>query len=301
MRLAESAVEFRPDTHQYWLGDRRLRGYTSTIGKWMYPDTYADVPQAVLDRAAERGTLIHGLIDLVDSLGSACDTREVREYVRLREERGLVPLRHEYIVSDGKDFASAVDIVFADGSIADVKTTSKLHLPEVTLQLSVYAYWLERQNRGVRVPAAYCVWLPRERYGECEMVEVPRISARVVGGMIRAYLAGESNARWLAAVTPRTPAPFRRFARRYSVLQGRLAELRRQEAQVKQRLLEAFAAMGCKAYRDDRISITRVLPHESVSVDAEKLRTAYPEVYRDCARRSLTRESIRITLRDGKN
>lgn len=59
MKLIKSQVVFNPDEHTYMLGDKELSGITSVISRQLFPDKYRDVPEYVLRKAAERGTMIH--------------------------------------------------------------------------------------------------------------------------------------------------------------------------------------------------------------------------------------------------
>jgi len=56
--LKKSAVVFDPTAHTYTLGDKRLGGVTAIV-KWLFPDTYKDIPAHILNAAAEHGSLVH--------------------------------------------------------------------------------------------------------------------------------------------------------------------------------------------------------------------------------------------------
>ena len=70
--LVESRVVFDNEHHTYTLDGRELSGVTPIV-KWLFPDTYKGIPQSVLDRAAEYGTLIHSKCELADSMGIVDD------------------------------------------------------------------------------------------------------------------------------------------------------------------------------------------------------------------------------------
>ena len=52
-------VTFIEESHQYFLGEKELKGVTGTLIKKAFPDTYKNIPESVLMKAAERGALIH--------------------------------------------------------------------------------------------------------------------------------------------------------------------------------------------------------------------------------------------------
>ena len=146
--LKDSGVVFKEDTHQYFLGDKELLGITSTLVHRAYPDTYKDVPEDVLMKAAERGTNVHQTIQFCEENKIEGSTPEYISYKAMKEANGLTYVTNEYIVTDGERYASAIDLVFVDGEgkivIGDIKTTYIPHYDNVALQLSVYKRFFEK-------------------------------------------------------------------------------------------------------------------------------------------------------------
>jgi hypothetical protein len=56
-------IEFREDTHEYFLDGRKLISVTQLMRKHGLAPSYDAVPSAVLKAKAERGTLIHKEIE----------------------------------------------------------------------------------------------------------------------------------------------------------------------------------------------------------------------------------------------
>lgn len=50
-------VTFIEESHQYFIGKKELKGVTGTLIKKAFPDTYKNIPESVLMKAAERGGL----------------------------------------------------------------------------------------------------------------------------------------------------------------------------------------------------------------------------------------------------
>ena len=197
IELKKSPVIFDEGAHTYTLDGVRLSGVTAIV-KWMFPDTYKDIPQSVLEKAAEHGSLIHKKCEQYDNCGFGDDLPEVKEYVRLKKENGLTTAENEYLVDDGKNIASSIDVVFDEDEkgcypLADIKTTSKIHKNNVSLQLSIYAYLFEKCNKGKKAGRLFVVWLPKEQYGKAELMELNRISATDCKKIVKAYLAKEDS------------------------------------------------------------------------------------------------------------
>ena len=92
----------------------------------------------------------------------------------MKKENNLTPLVNEYLVSDAMSYASSIDIIFDDLTLADIKTTSRLDMEYLSWQLSIYAHLFEMQNPGLKVPRLLAIWLPKPRYGRSMLVDVQR-------------------------------------------------------------------------------------------------------------------------------
>lgn len=163
MKLIKSQVIFNPDEHTYMLGDKELSGITSVISRQLFPDKYRDVPEDVLRKAAERGTMIHSICELVDDMGITHDSDEAQGYKELKDDWGLRYECSEYLVSDNERYASCIDKVYreneTDFTLGDIKTTYVLDKESVRWQLSIYAYFFELQNPGCNAVRLIGIWL----------------------------------------------------------------------------------------------------------------------------------------------
>ena len=92
--LNESKVTFIEESHQYFLGDKELKGVTGTLIKKAFPDTYKNIPEYVLMKAAERGGLIHNTFETFCSIFDA----DINKYPNPTEELRAF---HSMLVSFG--------------------------------------------------------------------------------------------------------------------------------------------------------------------------------------------------------
>lgn len=191
MKLKESSVVFNQEEHTYLLNGNLLSGVTSLLNRQLFQKKYDTIDEAILRKAAERGSLIHETIELVDSLGVASDMAEVQAYLDIKAKNNLTTHCNEYLVSDNEHIASSIDIVFDDCSLADIKTTSKLDKEYVSWQLSIYAYLFELQNPTLKANKLFAIWLPRPQYGKPALVEVERISSDIIQLLIECDKRGE--------------------------------------------------------------------------------------------------------------
>lgn len=198
--LNKSQVRFDQDEHRYYLGVQELKGITGTLIRMAFPDTYKDIPDYILKNAADRGSIIHEQLELFNTIFNADQsawqgewTNELSNYSRIKQEQKLEHIAAEYLVTDGKNFASSIDAVFTDGNgdivLADYKTTSQLHYDNVSLQLSIYAKFFEAMNPELKVKHIACIWLHGT---ESKYAELPRVSDEKIDELIKAYLENDS-------------------------------------------------------------------------------------------------------------
>ena len=166
-----------------------LRGITGTLIHRLFPDKYKDIPQSVLEKAAARGSKVHEEIELAETIGVTPSTEEGRNYLSLKEAYGLRFLESEYTVSDLDNYATNIDGIYEVEDnvvdIADYKTTSRFDKESVSWQLSICAYFLEKNNPHVKVRKLFGIWL---RGDIAQLIEVERKSDDDVQALIEADL-----------------------------------------------------------------------------------------------------------------
>ena len=166
MKLAKSNIIFDAVSHTYTLGDKILHGITGVIKDKLFPNEYDNVPESVLNRAAERGSRIHKVLEMFDLYNITTEhCTELNNYIKAVSEYPFLAnhVTSEYLVTDGEQYASAIDKVYSDGKggviLADIKTTYKLNKDYVSWQLSVYKYFFGLLNPNIKVSGLYVIWL----------------------------------------------------------------------------------------------------------------------------------------------
>jgi len=306
MDLPESPVVFEPEHHTYNLNGKMLSGVTAIV-KWLFPDTYAGIPESVLMNAADYGTLIHSKCELADSMGIA-DEPIIKDYQRIIKDAGLQVAMSEYLVSDEKDIASSIDKVFVDDSLGDIKTTSKVHEVNVTVQLSIYAYLYELQT-GRSVNKLYLIWLPKPQYGTAMVKELSRIPADVCKYIIEVYVAGGDPLSCITAlshyITPTTvhkrfngeiPDAMAKVVDELMMVKQQLDELGEREKELKKQVLEAMQSVGEDTWSNDLIQFTRKAAYERESIDTKALKANEPNIYESYKKVTKVAESMTYKL-----
>lgn len=280
MELVNSTVIFDPEAHTYHTPEGvELQGITGMLHRQLFPDEYRDVPQHILDRAAQRGHAVHQLCELADDLGITPEEPDGLAYVRLREEMGLVYRASEYLVSDNRRFASAIDKVYEEGddafTLADVKTTYRLNEDYVRWQLSVYAYLFELQNPGARVVRLLALWV---RDGRASAFPMERIPSDIVTALLEAEAEGRQFVNPLSM--PST------FPEKYRQMEQSIAEIDRQARYWTERkkelmdgIMREMVSAGAYSWEGERIRLTRKKDGIRRSFDQKRLEKDHPDIY----------------------
>lgn len=281
IKLAKCDVDFNQEAHTYNLNGKQLSGVTGII-KWMFPETYSYVPMDVLQKAAERGSFIHENIEIADGLGVTTDKcQEAQEYVKLRDEWGLKALANEYLVTDGENIASSIDIVFDDLTLADIKCTSKIHDDNVRLQLSIYAYLFEKMNKRKKAKRLVVIWLPKEQYGKPCIKELERIPSKDVKKIIDAYIKGESNEpfRELFQPTKEIQVVSKDLVLQIDLIERQVKQLQEKQKSLRETLRAAMELNGVTKWETDKFKVSLGADYISKKFDTTKFKEENPALY----------------------
>ena len=150
-------LEFDDETHRYIVNGI----ITPSVSKLLSLkfDDYPNVPKAVLQAAADRGTEIHKAIEVYEKTGKESDLQEFRNYLFLKKHFKIENVENELPVAYFEDglpvFAGTIDQVCRiDGvpAINDFKRVSAPNKEKIAYQVNLYrlAY---NQTFGVEVKA----------------------------------------------------------------------------------------------------------------------------------------------------
>lgn len=288
-------VSFDSENHVYTLPNGKvLSGITCVLNKFISPDKYDSVPSEVLERAKERGTAIHTDIACwIDGFGEA-DTPEVEAFAEWAKGKELYS---ECLVSDGVDFASAIDVVqVIEGNIVrlyDIKTTSVVDEEYCRWQLSIYAYFMSLAGFNVEGSSVL-----HFKDGKLKELPILFVSIDRVKAMLQAYAGGED---WQNPYVG-TELP-EEIANNIFVLDQTITGLKEQlkyaEGQLdefKSRLFELMKENDLTAIKTDKVAISIKKAYQRVSIDSKKLKDLYPDVAKECEKVTEIAESLTIKI-----
>ena len=330
MKLIQSSVIYNREAHTYTLDGVRLSGVTSLIKYQLQPDSYNGIPDSVLAKAAEKGSLVHDLCEEFDNFGIIQTEEDVQRYEKQLTEQGLpyseifekcAMLRNaiqmvevysaltkehqyllsEYVVTDGKDFASPIDKVFFVDEhtvdIADIKTISSLDdaaIEKVQWQTSIYAEWLESMNPDVKVRNLYVIWLPDRKYWTKSKQPCIKSLERIPSEEVKRLLACEvsdekyrdnsvrrSERDGYTAVVKADDGVPAEISALKGYVTSTLSLFKKADAEKKEmveKVKEAMAAFNIKSWSTDEFSFVQSADSTTRTLDIEALKADHPEI-----------------------
>lgn len=293
IQLIDSQVAFNQEEHMYSLNGMTLKGITGMIKSQLFPDMYKDIPQYILDKAAERGTMVHESIELFDAgFEPKVTIPELESYKRIKRENELTTLANEYIVTDREHFASAIDLVLCKGDdiiLTDIKTTYSLDKEYVRWQLSIYAYLFELQNPELKVSKLYALWL---RDDKSEFVEVKRVEFDTIKDLLQCEVEGRKFN--TISMADNMPSEIKQAEKVIYTLVQRIKELNAQKDKLSKGLLKLMQDNDVKTYKGEHITLSRKAASTREDIDKKKLKEEYPEAYAACMKITNISESLQI-------
>lgn len=136
-------MEFIPEIHKY-IVDGIITPCVSNILAYKFND-YADIPQDILMRAAEKGTELHKAIEDFEKEGKPSDLKEFKNYQFLKKQYGFENVENELPVlyeEDGRVlYTGTLDqLILLDGKLGinDFKRVSAPNKEKIAYQLNFY-------------------------------------------------------------------------------------------------------------------------------------------------------------------
>ena len=286
IELKDSDVLFNKERHEYWLGDKQLSGITGMLQRQLFPDEFDNVPEGMLQEAARYGMEVHESIEAFDSSWINDGTQEVFDYISLCQENGLVHERSEYTVTDGENWASNIDKVYRSSddtfSLGDIKTYGTMtseKLEKARWQLSIYAYFLELQNRDAKVGNLFILHIRNKAKQDGtfdhirNIMPVERIPSDICKELLDTDLQGKQF------INPYSiPEKYRRQEDYIRQLIQTKDDVEEKLKILKSEILEDMESKGVKTWDTGTMRLTRKLPTTRLSFNSTQFKADHPEL-----------------------
>lgn len=287
--LKSAGVTFASGPHTYTRDSdgKQLQGVTAMIHKLLYPDEFDGIDPAVLSAKAAYGTRCHREIQDMIVFGDEPQTDAQKAFAALMQGAGLEPIASEYIVTDGKDFASCIDVLCSDCSIVDIKTVASLNRAKVSWQLSLYAMFFELTNPGVTAGKLYAAWIPKN--GAPRLVEIPRKPEAELRALMAAWIGG-TDYKYESKIS-------RTNIEMAASVKLQIEQLTEQYNRLAAAILAEMKEKGETSFSDDFCTVSFKAASTRRSFDSKSFQTADPATYAMYLRESATPETICMRLK----
>lgn len=296
-------VRYDDKEHRYFDGDKELISVTRLMQKHGLAPNYGAVPALVLEAAAQRGTLIHKEIDDYLTSGEFGFTKELNSFIEWQKNNlRFFVINHEFMIHNDI-VAGRADLLLkeADGQyiIADFKTTSQIHYDSVSWQLSIYAYLSKIDDSSCL--ANYELIKGKvfhfRKDGSLEVIDVSLKPKEEIEKLFECERKGEIyKAPIIISNDVLTELEEVEQTIKYYENLKKEAEAKAQE--MREAIIIAMEKNGLKSFENDHIRLTYVAPSERVSIDTTRLKNENPAIYLEYQRKTTTKASLRITLKE---
>lgn len=296
-------VVFRETDHTYWLGDKQLISVTRLLKKHGLATDYTGISEEVLEKAANKGTLVHKEIENYIKNGEVGFTSELSDFIDITAELGFTAEDSEIILPAGEIpddkvddyfYAGTADLIgkIGDGyALADLKTTAKVDKRAYAWQLALY-----ERLCGVKFDKLYIFHLGKNS----KAIPIERISDAEVDRLLECERNGEIYSE------PGLVIANELLARAQEAeLELKRAEEVKKEAEAtakeyRQKLYEAMQRQNVLSWEtaDKSMLITCVAPSTKTSIDSTKLKKEMPEIAEKYSKTSTVSGYVKITIRE---
>ena len=172
-------VEFIEEGHIYLI-DGVIVPSVSELIHFIFPDKYANVNKAILDKKADYGSIVHKSIECYEQKETMpkLDLNQefsLKQYLKLKEKNKIEVKEQELMVNYKNFYAGRLDMIATVDdkfSLLDIKTTSTLDKEYLSWQLSFYELAYMSIYGTPQFEKLYAIWLPKKDYGQ--LIEIER-------------------------------------------------------------------------------------------------------------------------------
>lgn len=302
-KLVKSAVSFDEEQHTYNLAGLELQGITGILSRQIFGHKYDGVPEAVLENARQYGTYVHGICELMDTIGADPVCKEAENYIEIVAENNLKHVASEYLISDEEYAASSIDKVYKGENeneyfIADIKTTSVLDEDYLAWQLGCYKYMFELQNPGCKVAKCYAIWLRHERYELREIEPKAKEDCQELIALDKAgeITYGEKYDIFYGRKQEEIPNDMLAQENRLYELTKQKEDIERQIAELKEDFMQRMSDDNASTWRGYSLTITRKADSKRTDFDKKKFQSEHADLYGQYTKETTIKGSISVRM-----
>lgn len=281
-------LTFNEKEHLYQNDGKTLISTTQLMKKHHLAPSYDFVNSVILERSANRGSLIHKEIENFIKQGNLGFTDEVVEFMKVYPQ-GTAWKSETMVCNDV--VAGTIDLLYMENDvpyIADIKTTSVIHKDAVSWQLSIYLYLYLHYNCEADEEATKKQYY--ETFGACyhfkkdstlEIVHIPLKSYEDVERLIDCERKGIEFKYELDDVETELDRLVT-LEQVINDLNAQVEEAKKKQEEFRSALIKAMKDRALKTFENENIKITLVQPSKTITtVDVDKMDADIVKAYNE--------------------
>lgn len=297
--LKTSKTIFKANTHQYFNEHgKELSGITPVLSKHLFQGKYDNCPEDVLEKARIIGSLVHQEISDYITKGEHGFTDEFQAFLEEYGDWGY-ELTSEFVVSDGEDFATCIDIVEEHHDayyLIDIKKTYELDMEYLSWQLSFGKYLFEKDT-GLKVLGLKAIWL---KDGKCINVDVPEKDPALIERLIQCELNGELYKEECTALSVPDASKLVTLTKRVEKLKEEQKSAKAELDAIKEQFEINMNKAGITTIDHELFKVTLTKDYTKESLDTTSLKKDNLNVYKKYLRTTPVKGGVKITLKKEK-
>lgn len=297
-------IQFNEETHTYTLDGKEIISATQLMRKHGLSADYSGVSEEVLQKAADRGTVVHKEIEEWIETGEVGFTPDCASFVRYAGENRLGAMTSEQIVYTDI-CAGMIDLTCYNGVldadiIVDYKKTANLNADAVSWQLSIYDYLSGKMigKNAYIYDMAFCFHFDKD--GNLKPVEINRKPYEEVDKLMECERRGEIYKRDTSIVAGEQVAKIEAIFSEIQSLEIAKKEQEEKLAKIKEALLVEMEKKAIECIETDTLKISYVAPFDKISLDAARFKNELPELAKSYEKKTKVKANLRITPKGDK-
>lgn len=290
-------LTFDEKNHVYTLDGINLISVTQLMQKYALAPNYEFVNKEVLEASAKRGTLIHKEIENFNKNGEIGFTNEMFEFKQYVEENNIKVSASEMQLHNDV-VAGTCDLLLNMQSdnpiIADIKTTSKLHVDAVSWQLSIYAFLFADEEMYKHFKGQAFHFKANEHL---KVVDIPLKPYETILRLMNAERKGIPF-NYVAELESENLTNIVSLEALIKGLESKKKDLEKQRDALKEGLLKEMESRGLKSIEKNGCRITYIAATRKKTIDTTRLKQEQPNIYEQYLKEADVKASIKITLKD---
>lgn len=287
-------IRFIEESHEYFLGEKKLISVTQLMRKHELAPDYSNVPTNILENKASRGTLIHKEIEDYNKENEIGFTQELSQYIDLLTNEQLEVIESEKLVHNDI-VAGTIDLVLKKLDqliISDIKTTSTLHYDSVSWQLSIYLYLYDKEH--------YDSYIGKVIHFSKENMDYKSITLKPIEEIEKLMECERNGETYKFDKLNYQVQQIEEVEIYIATMQKQLEAFEDKAKVMRQELLKAMLENGVKSYESDNLKLTIRLGGTRESFDSTKFKSEHPEEYKNYIKTTTTKDSLIIKVKEKK-